>query len=314
MTQRLIVVALTVLFACPIGARTFTDDKGRRIEAELLGVDGINVTFNKGGQEFTLPITRFSAPDQEFIKSWAAEKAAPSASTPTGPKPTGPKPGANLTFEFPELEKDFSGKPAAFSARIPQNYDPAKPVPLFIFLGGGKGTSSPGGAVTLTNGDFVCVGLPYPNSGRNPRQSNMVGRFDNVWNYWKPMIAKLEEAVPNLDPKIRIIGGFSNGAHAIDGLLGEEKFTSAFSAFVLIEGGGTQGGTYRGARDRHIYYAWGEKSPIAAHARTVLSRAKRGQMKIRYNEMKGVGHQFPAAEKTGVKSWLYETVLPDLRP
>lgn len=335
-TRILAALALATSLASLVNARTFTDDKGRKIEAELLSVDGSEVTLNKGGRKFTLPVTRFSQADQKFIREWASSKAtttfnlgylssnpkpvAPPAVT-TPPKPgvsppadlPKPKPGATLTLKFPELEKDFNGKPAAVSVRIPKSYDPSKPVPLFIFLGGGKGSSSPGGALSLTRDDFVCAGLPYPNSGRSPWQANMVGRPDIVWAYWKPMLARLHAAIPNLDPRVRIIGGFSNGAHAIDALLANREFGSAFSAFVLIEGGGSPGGNYQGVKGKHIYYAWGDKSPIARSAGVVLSRARQGGMRMRSHAMKDTGHQFPKTEKTAVQSWLYETVIPDLK-
>ena len=306
-------VALVVSALAGSGyARTFTDDKGRKIEAEIIDVDGADVTIETGGKKFTLPIARFSAADQEFVRKWVAEKAAKPADPPSAAAADYPEAGATLRFTFPELEKDFGGKPAAFTAKVPKGYDPTKPVPLMIFLGGGKGTGSPTYALSVTRDDFVCAGLPYPDSGRDPRQKNKVGRYDVVWNYWQPMLAKLKEAIPNLDPNIWIIGGFSNGAHAIDGLLAEEEFTATFSAFILVEGGGTPGGRFPGAKGKPMYYAWGEKSPMAYWAPTALDRAKGSGMKLHSHEMKGVGHKFPSSEKEAVTSWLYETVLPGL--
>ncbi|MEM7012886.1 MAG: hypothetical protein AAF585_15530, partial [Verrucomicrobiota bacterium] len=205
---------LIVGFAAPSLAREFTDATGRKIEAELVSVKDDDVTINRAGREFTLPIAKFSDADQTYIREWAKEQMAKPAAADDMPTPEGPKPGETLTFDFPNLAKDFSGNPAKFSAKIPADYDPAKPVGLIVFAGGGKGSSSPSGAAGLTNGDFVCAGFPYPDNGRNPAQNNMVGSFDEVWDYWKPMLAKLEEAVPNIDPRLRIIGGFSNGGHA----------------------------------------------------------------------------------------------------
>ena len=73
------------------------------------------------------------------------------------------------------------------------------------------------------------------------------------------------------------------------------------------------GGVYKGANGKPIYFAWGEKSPIAASSPIVIGRAKSGKMKLRTHEMKAIGHQFPKTEKAIVKSWIYDTVLPDLR-
>lgn len=271
-----------------------------------MSVTGEEVTIRRAGQEFTLAIAKFSPADQEFIREWAKNQSPPD-------KPAaadGPKPGETLKFDFPDLVKDFKGQPASFSVKIPGSYDPAKPVGLFVFLGGGTGGNTPGGAIGLTNDDFVCAGLPYPDNGRNPAQNNMVGSFDEVWDYWKPMLAKLDEAVPNINPKLRVIGGFSNGGHAIDGLLSEKEFADAFSAFVLIDGGGALGGNYREVKDKHAYIAWGATSPNRNNSKNVVKRAERGRMIVVEHEMEGVGHAFPASEKTLVKKWLYETVVP----
>jgi hypothetical protein len=307
-------VALTAFLLIPavLPARTFRDDQGRQIKAELISFQDGQVTIKKGGRDFTLPISKFSSEDQAYIKEWAA-KSDPEEPETSPPPENAPKPGETLKFDFPDLVEDFKGQPASFAAKIPASYDPAKPVGLIIFLGGGTGGNSPGGASGLVKNDFVCAGLPYPDNGRNPKQDNMVGKFRNVWEYWKPMLARLEEAVPNLDPKLRIIGGFSNGGHAIDGLMRETEFVDSFTAFVLIDGGGALGGSYRNARDKHAYVAWGEKSPNKSNSEAVAKRAERARMRVVSHEMEGVGHAFPASEKELVTKWIYETVIPDAK-
>jgi hypothetical protein len=54
--------------------RTLRDDQGRRIEAELVSFENDQVTIRKDGQEFTLPLSRFSVVDRKFIADWAAKK------------------------------------------------------------------------------------------------------------------------------------------------------------------------------------------------------------------------------------------------
>lgn len=56
-----------------VQARTFTDAKGRQIEAELVAHSGKNIVISAKGKEFSVPITSFSAPDQEYINGWIAE-------------------------------------------------------------------------------------------------------------------------------------------------------------------------------------------------------------------------------------------------
>ena len=289
-------------------ARIFTDNQRREIDAELIAAEDEEATIRMtDGREFTLPLSQFSEEDQVFIKQWTEERLAKLAEM-------APKAGETLKFEFPYLPKDFRGNPAAFSAKVPSTYAPDKPIPLMIFLGGGTGNNSPGGALGLTKDDFVCVGLPYPDNGRNPIQHNMVGDFDKVWEYWRPMLAKLEEAIPNLDPELRVIGGFSNGGHAIDGLLAEEEFAHFFTAFFLIDGGGALPSRYRNVSGKHCYVAWGAKSPAARSSGEVVSRARRARMEVVASPMEDTGHAFPGSEKEKVKEWLYSVVIPGSAP
>ncbi len=295
---------LFLLGAGSLTARTFTDLKGRRLEAELIGVSNDAAKVRRpDGVEFTLPLATLSEADCEFVRKWDEERRARLAEK-------APKPGETLTFDFPDLPKDFRGQPAACKVQIPAGYDPAKPVGLMIFLPGGEGGSGPGGASRLTKEDFVCAGLPYPEDGRNPAQNNMVGDFDKVWKYWQPMLAKLSETVPNLDPRLRVIGGFSNGGHAIDGVLGEANFAKFFTAFFLIEGGGALPSRYSEARGKHCYVAWGEKSSAALNSEEVVRRAKRAGMIVVQSPMADTGHAFPESERQKVIDWLYKTVIP----
>jgi|GEM_PF-2624256 len=65
--------ALLVLLslAAPVGARTFTDRQGRKIEAEITGVSGSKVTLRlANGKSYTLPVSRLSDADQFFVSMW----------------------------------------------------------------------------------------------------------------------------------------------------------------------------------------------------------------------------------------------------
>lgn len=54
-------------------ARLFTDDQGRQVEAELLGVTGTNVVLERNGQAVQWPLAKLSAEDQAFVKNWLRE-------------------------------------------------------------------------------------------------------------------------------------------------------------------------------------------------------------------------------------------------
>ncbi|MEM7143884.1 MAG: hypothetical protein AAF591_02035 [Verrucomicrobiota bacterium] len=63
------------------GARMFTDDTGRQVEAELVGVRGENVVLSRGGRAAQWPIAKLSAADQAYVKEWQKNPPAVSRVT-----------------------------------------------------------------------------------------------------------------------------------------------------------------------------------------------------------------------------------------
>jgi len=62
------------------GYRTFTDSRGRTVQARVLDVDGDEVTIERrDGKSFTLAISAFSQADQDFLRQPA--QSAPAAAT-----------------------------------------------------------------------------------------------------------------------------------------------------------------------------------------------------------------------------------------
>lgn len=74
---------LTAALAAPFLAtgRTWTNQAGSRIEAELLRVEGDTALLERSGQTFRVPIATLSAEDQAFLRSW---KPAPPDPAPAG--------------------------------------------------------------------------------------------------------------------------------------------------------------------------------------------------------------------------------------
>ncbi|MGE5294536.1 MAG: hypothetical protein ACM3VT_06890 [Solirubrobacterales bacterium] len=161
-------------------------------------------------------------------------------------------PGRTVTIQFPEMpptfytvqqKKDIKAQMTIF---LPTNYDPAKKFPLLIFLNGGDGGDGRdlGVARSLSEDkDFVCVSMPLfkqgdPNAPGNYVMNAKDGRY--MWPFFKTMLAKLDEVVPNIDPAHRILGGFSNGAHATAALLDASggEVSRHFCAFLCVEGAG----------------------------------------------------------------------------
>ncbi len=297
--------------AAPLPARTFTNQAGKKIDAQIVSVKGDKVTIKMtNGKVFTLGIATLSKADQEFIRS----KNSPSPTdAPSFGKPDERiKPGAAVKLDFPDLSPDRKDQPAALNMRIPDKYDPTKPVPIIVWLGGGDGGNSAGSCASLVDQtEFLMVGLPYPKGANNPGQDNMVGEFDDIWDYHKTMLDEITKLVPNIDPKLRIIAGFSNGGHAIDGLMKEKEFREFFKAYVLIDGG-MDVGKYSGMSGTFAYVAWGENSPNSGSSQKVAKSTKRGRMATVSHEMEDTGHAFPAEEKELVRKWIADVVVPGL--
>lgn len=57
-------------------ARVFTDDAGRQVDAELVGVRGENVVIAKQGLAAQWPIAKLSAADQAYVREWQQGRSA----------------------------------------------------------------------------------------------------------------------------------------------------------------------------------------------------------------------------------------------
>ncbi len=55
--------------------RTFTNQAGRKIEAEIVEVSGANVVLKMGGKNYPVPIASLSAADQTYIKEWGEKQS-----------------------------------------------------------------------------------------------------------------------------------------------------------------------------------------------------------------------------------------------
>ncbi len=61
---------LIAVFVVSAEARLFTDDQGRQVEAEIVGVNGANVVLDRNGQSAQWPINKLSNEDQDYVKAW----------------------------------------------------------------------------------------------------------------------------------------------------------------------------------------------------------------------------------------------------
>ena len=219
-------------------------------------------------------------------------------------------PGATLRFDFPELTVDRKGTLAACHLKLPADYDTAKKYPLVVWLGGGEGGNQPSGSF-LPTVEFILVGLPYPKGANNPTQANMVGDYAKVWAYHRFMLDEIAKVIPNVDKSRSIIAGFSNGGHAIDGMLrlnSVPKLTDYFGIFIFADGGGTvysSKGNLPNLAGKFAYACWGSEKGSNKLATSQLPKALKSKgATVIGSEMAGTGHAFAETEHPKVAEWL----------
>ena len=312
------VLALWASLSHLLAAHTFTDRAGRSITADIVAKQGNQLRIKRAdGQEFTLAITALSPADQQYAKDWQPAAAAP-AGAPSAPAADGrAKAGTVVALEFPALPKDHNGNPASCNVSIPDDYDPSKPVPLLVWIAGGKGGNMPGGGFALVDkAHWAVAALPYPSTAPTPADSlGDKSHMDIILGYHKTMLEEVVKLLPNLDPQLRVVVGFSNGAHTIGTNIarGEKEFTELFNAFVIIEGGGEVPEARKKLRGKYAYLAWGNENKGSKDYMGIVSAcAKDAKLETTTHEMTGVGHAFPDSEKVLVKEWIAKTVVPGL--
>ena len=67
---------LALALSSVLQARTFTDDSGRTVEAELVGVRGENVVIERQGVAAQWPMAKLSAADQAFVREWQQTRSS----------------------------------------------------------------------------------------------------------------------------------------------------------------------------------------------------------------------------------------------
>jgi predicted esterase len=132
------VLLLSGLFLASASARTWTDTSGRKIEAEIVKLDGDQVVLDFKGKEVKLPLTRLSLDDRKFAEEWQKNRPAEKEAPKGEPSVCGTvlkADGSVTTVQEPlsaATLKKFSkadAKPSQLKVAIalPEGFDPAKP-------------------------------------------------------------------------------------------------------------------------------------------------------------------------------------------
>lgn len=285
--------------------RLFTDSHGRQLQAELLNFDGTTARLReRNGRIHDLGKSAFSLPDQSYLESWRLKKAGMQVALDERVKP-----GASFMLEFPDLPETADGKPAACEVHIPSNFNYPEPVPTLFWMSGGKGSrnvSSANGVVDFER--FIVVALPFPKSVPSVKKAVEDRKVDDVWEFQKSMVASVKELVPNIDPDVILVGGSSNGAHAIGSGLDQkwDGFCDYFSGFILHEGGSSPGGRYAGARGKRILLVSGGKSPHTDYQRGLEKQFHDVRPKLTIEVVPGEGHELGEQGRARIKSWIEE--------
>lgn len=237
------------------------------------------------------------------------------------------KPDGTITVTFPEMpptlyalftKQDVKAKMTVY---LPRNYDPAKKHPLLVYFNGWDGGD--GNTLGVARGisgqrDFICVSMPlFKAPGYKVEKANTPGKDfiiiepdgRSMWPFFKTMLDKVEALVPNIDTTHRVMGGFSNGAHATAALIegSDGEVSKLFMAFLFVEGGGKLK-RYDLLKDKLVMMV----------SSNIKSKPRAQQILDAYIAAGAKGtflcedvgkHDFPVTAYKMVGAWLRETVL-----
>jgi hypothetical protein len=308
-------------------AYTFTGNTGTKVEAEIVSVSLANQTVRlrlPTGKEADVPFANVSEADRVYLRQWTPPASAvpatpaPKSSLLPGKPSTDPvgAPGETVTIEFPELAKDRQEHVAAMKIRLPDKYDPTKPMPLLLWFTPGEGSNEPKGGMPLVDpATWAIAAMPYPNTTTTPQHAVVEGKMNIIRDYHMTMLKKLKSVLPNVDPKLRFAAGFSNGAHCVGTYLaeGEKEFIEYFNGYVIIEGGCTRTDAKKTLRNQFAYVAWGTAAGnTEGYMGSMKAALKDGHLKVTDRGMPNVGHGFPGVEQAEVKTWIEKVAVPGI--
>ncbi|MCB1227020.1 MAG: hypothetical protein KDK99_14480 [Verrucomicrobiales bacterium] len=136
--------------------RTWTDDQGRAVTAEMVRQDGENIVLLVNGSEIPFPISKLSAEDQAWLQQKQETSAKAAFSLPGG---VALKPGGRVEFFLDTTEDDRkeAKNPKMEKVRVvlavPADFTPDRPWPIVV------ASTTVGGRNARAAGPFVEPGV-----------------------------------------------------------------------------------------------------------------------------------------------------------
>lgn len=215
--------------------------------------------------------------------------------------------GESFILSFPELAELNGGEPPECEVRLPETYTAEGEYPLLVWFAGWRGSSRVDQALELVDASrFIVVALPYPEN-RRPRIAVKEGRIQKFWEMEGPMLQSVRQAVPNIDPKLRVAGGASSGAHLVGSGLDLEwdGFSNYFTHFVMHEGGYCPNMMWSGLGDEHkVLVIYGENSKSRPWQEYFMKKFKVQHPTTEFVMIPGAEHGMESQGKSVIRDWL----------
>jgi hypothetical protein len=245
-----------------------------------------------------------------------------------------PKPklraGATIEFRFPELPQTLWSRVhrkrnvTKMLVCLPENYEPGRKFPLFVYLNGGEGSS--GAKVHATQirkvsgtRDLIAVSLPLFKKELDPNEflgGILISAFDDypiISRCYRKMLSKLFETIPNIASGEGAFGGFSNGGHTTSILLSalDPFILRHFRHYFFVDGGTFLTSLHKNhLRNKRILYLVGgsRRKEWRRHwidgLKSICYSGRLRKLDITYFPMPGVEHAFPEAHMPTLRAWV----------
>lgn len=238
-------------------------------------------------------------------------------------------PGTTFFVDFPELGNTWRDKPARAGIYLPTDYSPDRQFPLLVWFGGGAGSSSPGRAISITEGKgFICVGLPYGNGGKEDqgdaideetgesevsiqeKPESRQGGWQSPWSWYQTMLEKVESIVPNIDADRRIAGGTSSGGAATLYQIGNSDgaFQDYFYGFVPMSAGWPMGGL-ESIAGRPVLAVMGAQDKRLPNFEILEKEAIAAGVDFQLIKIPDAGHRTPVSVFPEIRDWMMKQVV-----